>query len=602
MVSEDSGLRPESAAPGCEGVKAKLAVVAAVVALAAACSSSSSARHPTHPTIAPVPVESPHFVDVTKQAGLDDVQSTRHLQPNCLLGGPRFHAEFPTVKQPDAEHQSSDPCLPERMSGGVAVGDYDGDGWPDIYLTRLDGPGVLYRNNHNGTFSDVTKQSGLDVVDEPTNGAAFADFDNDGHLDLFVTTLVGTRFYLFHNDGHGHFVDQAAAVFARASDQPHVGYSVNVGDFNDDGWLDVETTEWRAPTLAGNLVPSNNRLFENRGAAAPGYFTDVTGPAGVAVEEKSSPALGFASAFTDLDGDGHPDIFFAGDFLTSRMFWGNGNGTFTDGTKASGVNAAENAMGLTIGDYNGDGRPDIFVTSIFDSTPACRDHACVHGNTGNRLYRNDGRRHFTDVTSEAGVRDGGWGWGTAFFDSENRGRLDLVMTSGVDFPWDISTDKYRSGPMHLWMNRGNGTFVDDTGASGLTVPGPGKGLVVFDFDRDGRLDVLVVRDGQTPVLYRNETPGDNEWLDVRTVGTTSNREGLGAVVTAQADAGGPRQTVVVDSTTHFLGWSDPTAHLGFGAHAGPIAELRVFWPASSRTSVLRNVRPDQTVTVTEPSA
>jgi hypothetical protein len=580
---------------------------AAFVALAAACSASgssgSSSTRTTRRTVAPISVPAPRFVDVTKHAGLDVVQSARRLRPHCLLGGPTFHARFPTVPEPAPGHESNDQCIPERMSGGVAIGDYDGDGWPDVYLTRLDGPGALYRNDHDGTFTDATTAAGLDAVDEPTNGAAFADVDNDGRLDLLVTTLAGTRFYLFHGDGHGHFVDEAAARgVALASDRPHVGFSVNVGDFDNDGWLDLETTEWRSPELAGNLVPSNNRLFRNRGANAPGYFTDVTESTGVAVEQQASPALGFASAFRDLDGDGKPDIFFAGDYKTSRLFWGSASGTFTDGTKIAGVNTAENAMGLTIGDYDGDGRPDVFVTSIFDSTNACRDYACGHGNTGNRLYRNDGHRHFTDVTSAAGVRDGGWGWGTAFFDAENRGYLDLVMTSGVDFPWDISDTKYRTGPMHLWMNRGNGTFADDTLASGLTVPGPGKGLAVFDFDRDGRLDVLVVRDGTTPVLYRNETPGANAWLDVRTVGTRSNREGLGAVVTAQTVAGGPRQTVVVDSTTHFLGWSDPTVHLGFGAHRGPIADLRVSWPASGRTSVLRNVRPDQTVTVAEPSA
>jgi hypothetical protein len=577
------------------GVGALLVVVVGV-----ACSSSSSSSPSPVPSAnaTRVALDIPRFVDVTARAGLDVVQSARRTSPNCLLGGPAFERRFPAITPPEPGHESQDPCTPERMAGGAAVGDFDGDGWPDLYLTRLDGPGVLSRNRHDGTFEDVTKRAGLDALDQPSNGAVGADIDNDGHIDLFVTTLAGTRFFLFHNDGRGHFVDQAVARgVALASDLPHVGFSVNVGDYDGDGWLDLETTEWRSPELGANLAPSNNRLFHNRGRVAPGVFDDVTQSAGLAVERKDSPVLGFAAAFSDLDGDKRSDIFFVGDFETSRVFWNDGDGGFSDGTKNAGLNTAENAMGLTIGDYDGDQRPDIFVTSIFDSSLACRKHACSHGNTGNRLYRNDGRRRFTDVTSKAGVRDGGWGWGAAFFDSANSGRLDLVMTSGVDFPWDISTPKYERGPSYLWLNRGDGTFAEETARAGLTVAGPGKGLVVFDYDNDGRLDLLVVRDGQTPVLYHNETPGDNAWLGVRTVGTTSNREGLGAVVTVVA--GKTRQTAVVDSTTHFLGQSDATAHFGFGRFRGTI-DVRVSWPATGRTSIVQNVSTDRVITVTEP--
>jgi enediyne biosynthesis protein E4 len=573
-------------------------VVLLAVALLAACvGKSASQPRPRHSARA-APLEVPRFVDVSAQSGLDALQGTRRLRPRCLLGGPVFERLFPSAPVVAAGHESNDQCIPERMSGGAAVGDVDGDGWADLYLTRLDGPGTLYRNSHDGTFEDVTKRAGLDRVDQPTNGAAWVDVDNDGHLDLFVTTLAGTRFSLFHNDGHGHFVDQAVARgVSLASRDPHVGFSVNVGDYDGDGWLDIETTEWRSPELAGNLVRSHNRLFHNRGRAAPGYFDDVTDSAGVAVEQRNAPALGFASALSDLDGDNRPDLFFVGDYKTSRLFWNDGDGTFTDATAASGFNTAENAMGLAIGDYNRDGRPDVFVTSIFDATPACRHYACGHGNTGNRLYRNDGRRRFTDVTSKAGVRDGGWGWGTAFFDAANAGRLDLVMTSGVAFPWDVSAPRFGAGPMHLWLNRGDGTFADATSSAGLTVAGPGKGLVVFDYNNDGKLDLLVVRDGDTPVLYRNATRSDNAWLGVRAVGTTSNRGGLGAVVTVVA--GKTRQTVVVDSTTHFLGQSDPTAHFGFGRF-GATVDVRVSWPATGRTSVVSNVSTGRVITVTEP--
>ncbi len=564
--------------------------------------SSTTVTHPLDPVFtAPLqrePVVPAQFVDVTAQAGLGGaVQAARRRAPHCLLNADRLAREFPHQPRVTASSWTKEQCVPERMTGGVAVADYDGDGWPDIYVTRLDGPGILYRNMHNGTFADVTKAAGLDVLDEASDGAVWADVDNDGRPDLYVTTFASHRYWFFHNDGNGHFTEQAAARGLALDDGTvHLGYSVNAGDFNGDGYLDFEVSEWRPTEVARNMQPSHTRLLMNLGRRDPGHFVDVTNRAGVALETPTFATVSFASAFADLDDDGRPDLVMANDFSTSRLFWNDGNGHFTNGTRDAGVGTDENGMGLTIGDYNGDGRPDVFVSAIYDHHQ-CPVGQCAHGTSGNRLYRNLGGRHFVDATSAAGVREGGWGWGAAFVDVANEGRLDLVQASGVDFPWEPTAAQYGTGGMFLWRNRGDGTFAPSSAvASGLTTPGVSKGLAVLDYDRDGRMDVLVARDGGAPVLYRNVTPHSGHWLDVQLVGTRSNRDALGAVVDVRA--GDRWQRIEYGSVSHFLGQSENQAHFGLGD--APFAdEVRIRWP-SGHVQHLGRLSVDRTVLITEP--
>lgn len=535
-------------------------------------------------------------MESARAAGFTAAQSARRRGEQCLMSPERLRASFPTLAA-QVTGSAGDRCLPERMSGGVAVGDYDGDGDPDVFLTSLDGPGHLYRNDGRGRFADVTTAAGLDTLPAGSNGAAWGDVDNDGRPDLYVTMLASTRYFLFHNVDGAHFDEEAAPRGAALGrDRVHSGFTPTFGDVDNDGWIDLYVTEWSSAEWTAGSSVSDQRLLRNLGAAGrPGVFEDVTDARGLATESATLPVLGFGARLVDLDADGRQDLVLASDYRTSRLFWNDGD-HFTDGTKAAGVGTDENGMGLAVADFDGDGRPDLFVTSIFGRTPPCPRGYCGYGISGNRLYRNVGHRRFADVTTRAGVRDGGWGWGAAFLDATNAGRADLVMTNGVAFPDAPSTARYRAGGMRFWPALGTRSRRDRSVAVGMGARGPGKGLVVLDADGDGRQDVLVVRDGATPLLYRNITRGAGHWLDVRVVGRRTNRDGLGAVVTVRAPGRAPTVTEV-GSVSGFLGQSSNVVHVGLGPARS--ASVRVFFPASgASTSAVSRV--DRTIVVREP--
>ncbi len=533
------------------------------------------------------------FTDVTASAGISQLQYQVTVPPSVNM--------------------------PFYMSGGAAAGDVDGDGWPDLYVTRLDGPDSLYLNQRDGTFVEDAAARGLGA-NLPSNGAGFGDIDNDGDLDLYVTTMGPgeTRFHLYVNQGDGSFVEEAQLRGA-AIEGPddHYGYGVAFGDYDGDGWLDLHTTEWRMDGINPTGALSNSRLLRNRGTLQPGFFDDVTQAAGVALdavppaEPAVSGTFGFASEFADLDEDGCPDLLVAGDFGTSRLFWNDCDGTFTDGTVAAGVGTDENGMGHTVGDYDGDGLLDWFVTAIFDPNDSCETvpgAMCFWGDTGNRLFRNEGGRVFSDQTDAAGVRDGYWGWGASFFEADNDGDLDLVMVNGIDFPFaDPATtfafSRFNPDPMRFWENDGLGGMTEASAANGLTDQGSGKGLLTVDYDRDGDLDVLVLNNAGTPVLYRNDDGQDNDWLQVSLEGSVSNRQGIGARIEVEAVDGGPVQVREVRAGSHFLGQSEARAHFGFGAPtASSLHRVTITWPASGITTTLRDVPRRAALRVRESAA
>ncbi len=524
----------------------------------------------------------PSFREVAKASGIDYCQGKRRNAPDCLLNTTSVREKFPKFATNPALFDGGEACESERQTGGAAVGDYDDDGWPDVYVTRLDGPGLLFRNQRDGNFRDVTRDAGLMSVSDATNGAGFADLDNDGDADLVVTTIASDRVYYFVNDGAGRFDEQGAERgLSGNGTTPNVSQSVNFGDYDNDGYLDAHITEWRKFPLPAPHR-SAARLFRNRGREDPGKFEDVTVNAGVEMSVGGSSDWSFSSALRDLDGDGFADLIVASDFGTSRLFWNDGRGGFVDGTEALKFGDDVDAMGLAIIDVDGDQLLDIFVSGILDPPSDCANGNCNNGRSGNRLYRNRGDRRFEDATDRFGVRDGKWGWGTAFFDPTNSGRFDLIQASGMDLPYVVSGE-WKGGPTLFWAAAGKGLFQERAADVGLVERGTGKALVVFDYDRDGKQDVLIVRDGKGPSLFHNATKGTGHWLEVKLIGRQSNRDGVGAVVRIVRN-GTTISTMEYGSITHYLGSSENIAHFGIGPDASGTFEVQVFWPASGTSS------------------
>lgn len=524
------------------------------------------------------------FTDVTLTAGLATRRGPFPLPPHCVV---------------DNRHTGAlgDYCVPEYLTGGAAVADYDGDGDEDLFVARVTGASSLYRNEGDGTFVDVALDAGLAGAFS-ASGAAWGDVDADGDLDLYVTALGLTHHWLFIQTAPGRFTDEGGARDASLSSAfPILGMTPTFGDYDLDGDLDLYVTEWRNqwPTHDG---PRQSRLLRNRGPARLGDFEDSTDAAGVSVDDAWAPAgteegvYTFAPAFVDLDGDRWPELVLASDFGTSRLFWNRRDGTFADGTIAAGVGTEDNAMGSSFGDLDGDGDLDWIVTSI-ESTSAWAPGTL---DDGNRLYLNRGDRTFEDATDRAGLRHSGWGWGVAMFDDDNDGDLDVVATNGYPIG-DYFTD-----PLRLWQNDGfpAAPLTDRARDAGIDAHGQGRGVVVWDYDDDGDLDLLVVDAFEVPALYRNDGGNRRDWLRVRVTGRGGNAEGLGARVTVHASAAGPAQVRVIGTTTQYMGQSERVAHFGLDVGSGPVARVDVLFPASGRTVTVRDVARSTTIVVAEP--
>lgn len=526
------------------------------------------------------------FVDVTDAAGIDYVQFRRS-------------AATPSAMQ-------------SYTTGGVAAGDYDGDGLVDLYVTRLDDTDILYRNRGDGAFADVTDAAfgPAHLAGVQSNGAAWGDIDNDGDLDLYVTSLFSHRFHLFVNDGAGSFSEEAAARGA-AIEGPdlHFGFSAAFGDYDLDGFLDLHTTEWRFLRQMTDGAQSNARLLRNRGTEAPGRFEDVTRRAGVSQHRIISvnplaEGQTLTSGFALLDDDLYPELVIAGDHATSQLYWNRGDGRFVNVTRRARVGTDEYGMGSAVGDYDGDGDLDWFVSAIYEEGVPYRD--------GNRLYRNQGDGIFEDVTDAAGVRDGSWGWGTTFLDYDNDGDLDLVLATGVDYagevPYTANTGGFADDPMRLWRNDGDGRFSEVAQQEGLEATGVGTGLAVFDLEPDGDLDLFVVHNSGRPVLYRNRTnrpgaAGPNRWLQLRLEGAAANRQGIGARITVTPRAAEPERRLVrvLSGGSNYLGQNEAIVHLGLGPDLAQVAAVEIEWPGGARQT-LTDVATNRRVTVAEPAA
>ncbi|MBX7165604.1 MAG: FG-GAP-like repeat-containing protein [Pirellulales bacterium] len=480
-----------------------------------------------------------------------------------------------------------------NMSASGAAGDYDGDGWVDLFVTRPYYGDKLYRNLGDGTFADVTDQAFPTTSATQDSSASWLDVDNDGDLDLVILTFFSLQFKLYINDGTGHFAEEGVP---RGVNVPgplaRFGISVAVGDYDLDGYLDIFVVSLQV--AAGPLY---TRLLHNRGAAQPGYFEDVTVASGIDIDTRSPdlpfwdpdhPFLPYTARFADLDGDRYPDLFVTIDTGLSRLFWNNGDGTFTDGTDASGTGRGDSDMGLAIGDYNNDGRFDLFVSGVYPRT----------GNvailvTGNRLFENLGKRQFLDVTASQHLADAGWAWGTTFLDYDNDGELDVAVTNGSQAAVNLGSDQT------VLYQRNHNTYFDVSTRAGIVDSDAGRGVIAFDYDNDGDEDMFIVNSFTAPVLYRNDGGNAKSWLSLELNGVTSNRQGIGARVAVTPQLGGPTYYREMSASSNFASQNPDQVHFGLGEGTGTIDKVEIIWP-SGLVQVLTHVARNQRLQVTEP--
>jgi hypothetical protein len=477
-----------------------------------------------------------------------------------------------------------------QYAGGGAVGDFNRDGWMDVFFISGgsgNAPDRLFINNGNGTFTNQAPAWGLTTVHRGKS-ACVGDFDNDGWPDLYVTSAgpVGApgagHHKLYRNNGGTSFTNVAAAAgVAFADPTAESAWTAAFGDYDLDGDLDLFVGGF-----AGAPSNTEQRLFRNNGN---GTFTDIT--ASIGLLSGIGPIALLAVRFADMNGDRYPEILAIGDFkgagyIGSRYFRNNGNGTFTDATNAANVGNEENGMGQAIGDFDNNGLIDWYATSI---------HQPSIGWTGNKLYRNLGTGAFAEIAASAGVADGGYGWGAVGVDVNHDGWEDLLETNGDAAPGS----SFYNDPSYLWLNNGNNTFTDVSVASGFIFSIKGRALLRLDADNDGDQDILIYRNNGTLTLFRNDlvAAADTRWLriflDPRGFpGFTP--DGIGARVTVVTN--GQSRVRLIDSGVSFLGTSEFSAHFGLGS-ATIADEVRVLWQNGVQT-VLTNVPLNQTLTIT----
>ncbi len=528
------------------------------------------------------------------RSSFHDVALRAQLQRPCLYGG-----------------DQSKTYLLEAIGCGCAFLDFDNDGWMDILLlagNRFAEPSEetsvrLYRNNRDGTFTDVTHNAGLSRPGWAC-GVCVGDYNNDGFEDIFITGWG--KNILYHNNGDGTFSDVSE----------HAGLSTGAGrwatgcsfvDFNRDGFLDLFVANYAGfepatapkpgekPTCFFSGLPVNcgprgfphgrHSLYRNNGN---GTFTDISASSGIA---KATGSFGLTAVAADFDDDGWPDIYVACDSTPSLLFLNNHDGTFREEAAIRSVAYSDDGeeqagMGLAIGDFDRDGRLDIFKTNFSDDIP--------------NLYRNRGKANFDDVARQAGlaVENRFVCWGAGMVDLDNNGWPDLFVVTGHVYPEvekKLPRYAFRS-PRLLFRNLGNGKFEEllDAAGAGVAEAHSSRGCAFGDFDNDGDLDVLIVNLGEPPSLLQNDVARDQGWLKVKLVGTKSNRSAIGSRVTVKTEQGTQMQELLSQSS--FLSCNDFRLHFGLGDAKS--AELLVRWPTGEWQNV-GTVKANQLVTVKE---
>ena len=504
------------------------------------------------------------------------------------------------------------------LGASAAVGDYDGDGLEDLFVTESaeGAPNHLYHNDGNLKFTDVGVAAGLAAGNDARNATAdslWFDYNNDGKPDLLVVRFGQNL--LYQNLGGGKFKDVtvASGLTKRMNSITSIAF-----DYDRDGFVDLFIGGYFQQVDLFN--PPNPRFFpesfetaQNGGGVTlfrnngNGTFTDVTKRAGL---QQSGWTLDLGHA--DADNDGDDDLYVACDFGTDRFFRNNNNGTFTDITKdAIGIDTKK-GMNVDWGDYDNDGLLDIYVTNITGD----------YMREGNFLWHNEGKLKFSDVARETGTHDTGWGWGGKFFDYDNDGWLDMYVVNGwvsagsesyvpdifemvtkpgVDFAdarnWPPMGNKSLSGyeKKRLFHNERGQLFKDQAPRHGMDSVRDGRGIAIADFDNDGRLDVFVANANNEPCFYHNTMPTPTHWVQLDLIGTKSNRRATGAQV--RLTAGGRTQLRFVDGGNSFAGQSMHRLHFGLG-ESSAVEKVEITWP-SGRKQTLTNVAIDKMTVVEE---
>jgi hypothetical protein len=504
---------------------------------------------------------------------------------------------------------SKEKLMPETFGAGVAWIDFDNDGLPDLFFSNgadlahgKPSPGnVLYHNLGNGKFEDVTKKAGVAGNGMFATGVTVGDYDNDGFLDIFVSGYNSRQ--LFHNNGDGTFTDVTAKAGVAGG-----GWSSSAAwvDYDRDGYLDLFVARYleydvkNAPYCGYKQegyrtycdpqqfdgVP--DQLFHNN---HDGTFTDVSVKAGIA--NRAGKGLGVVVG--DIDLDGWPDIFVTNDGVRNFLYRNKGDGTFQDITYTAGTGFDMNGkamagMGTEIADFDGDGLPDIFLTAF------SREY--------NTLYRNLGKLQFEDVTLKAGLQSGflTLAFGTKLFDFDNDGRLDIFCTNGhVTDNVELYDPQlsYKQSDL-LYQNIGGGRFKDVSAESGpaFRIKHVGRGAAVADFDNDGDLDIVIADCGGSALLYRNDGGNRNHWLAIKARGRESNRFGLGSKV--RVTAGGVTQYREINPSGSYLSTSDMRLYIGLGKET-IVQRLEIEWPLGKK-QVLENVPAGQILNLDEANA
>lgn len=542
-----------------------------------------------------------HDVAPPPPAGVAKIVCSGRTVPQLEDVGEKAGIHFQHAYSPEKKY------IPESMSGGVLILDYDRDGWPDIYFTNAPtvdmalrhekARGALYHNNHDGTFTDVSDKAG---VASPcfANGGAVGDYNNDGWPDMYITCMGAN--VLYRNNGDGTFTDVTAK--AGVGDERY-STGASFGDYDNDGFVDLMVTnyvDFHLENLPGfgklpictyrgldvqcgprGLKGAGDSLYHNNG---DGTFTDVSKAAGVSDPDGY---YGLGVTWVDFNNSGKLDIFVANDATPNYLYKNEGNGKFSEiglesGTAVSQDGTEQACMGVAIGDYLHSGLPSIYVTNF--------------ENEYNILYRNNGGWQFDDVAYKSGVGLPSMPyvkWGDAFFDADNDGWLDLIAVSGHVYPQVASLPSgggyQQAGLLHL--NQRDGTFCDASQQAGtaLMERRVSRGLAVADLFNDGQLDVVIEDIDGSPRILRNRGLAENHWVSFELAGTKSNRLAIGAKL--KITAGGVTQTEQIRSGGSYLSQSDLRVHFGL-ASASKVDSVEIRWP-SGVTEVMRNLAVNQ---------